>query len=68
MLPLRAVLARWSVPRAFTTTAVAHDSGKMAQDAVGFYKYMKTDFLIVVLLAGLGSVLGYTTYNVSSTK
>lgn len=68
MLPLRAVLARWSLPslaRGLSTTAVAHEGGHMSRDAVTFYHHMRRDAVLVGLLVGLGSLVGYSMYDVS---
>ena len=67
MFGLRAAaLARRLVPRSsISTTVVAHDAANMSRDAVTFYRHLRTDFILVGLMTSLGSVVGYTMFNVS---
>lgn len=69
MLPLRAMLAKWSISslaRGLSTTVVTREAGgQMSKDAVTFYRHMRRDVILVGLLVSLGSMVGYSLYTVS---
>ena len=71
MLPLRAVLARGVNPtlRRFSSSPVAQGGGDhMARDARTFFQQLRSDGVLFGLFLGIGSLLGYSQYSVSSVK